>query len=162
MQLIGKRDPTKAVFDFIGCALFAVLGCWLISKTETGLKGDIAGGLCIAFFGSIGIGIVLGAFDKRPVLVIDDAGVLDRRSTDRVIPWAEIKAVCSITTVGQPFFYLDIGVPVGRFTRNTLRKLNLLANQGFGRGVPINVHGLNVTADQVAAELKRRLPEHFS
>lgn len=54
------------------------------------------------------------------------------------------------------FLYLDVGDPVDRFTRSGPKRMYLAANQSFGRGIMVNLVGLDVPPEQVRAALLAR------
>jgi hypothetical protein len=96
---------------------------------------------------------------RGPVLVLSHAGLEDRRTSHGLIPWSAIAGAELVQVEREKYVMLRM-----RDTAAWQAKPSLVArwmkplNEALGfRGVPIDVSGLSMPADQVAAEIRRRL-----
>ncbi len=92
-KFIVKVSFWKTILYSLGCLLFVLLGFSLIF-IDRGLIPIISGIICIGFFG-FGFFVLLfrGLLDRRPLIVIDEKGINDRRLGVGRIDWEDIKFV---------------------------------------------------------------------
>jgi hypothetical protein len=101
--------------------LAAVAGFVLLAASRTLVTGKIgAGWLSVVVLVGLGLAAFRGIIDRRPALVISDAGVWFRGwNTGKPIPWCD---VCDVryesTARGEPFITLDMH-PEARRARST-------------------------------------------
>ena len=96
---------------------------------------------------------------RGPVLVLSHAGLEDHRTSWGLIPWSAIAGAELVELDREKYVMLQMrdkdawqGKPslVARWTKPLNEALGL-------RGLPIDVSGLSMPADQVAGEIHRRL-----
>ncbi len=157
--MVARYAVAKLMVTAIGAALFVALCGWL-------LAGDLpasdvvrfAAMVGVVFFAAVGAVAARSLFDRRAVVTIDETGVFDRRSMDRKVPWSEIEGVEAISVRGKPFYYLNVGDPVDRFTTSGLKRWLLNANHGFASGVAVSPHSLDVAPQAIREALVRYAP----
>ena len=106
--------------------------------------------------------------DRRPRIVIDDNGVLDRTLKVGIINWEDIRSAFLKRSAGQPFICLDLVDPgkyTGRLSPLVRGMVQLNHKLGF-TDLSLNLGGTEVNPDQVLElmnkEIASRLrPEQF-
>lgn len=156
--MTARFSLTKLVLTLLGSLGFVVLSGWMIGRPDFSDTTKFFCVLGVAFFGAVAVYAARSLFDRRPVLVIDETTIFDRRSMDQPIPWSEVRGIATVTMRGRPFYYLDIGEPADRYTRGALKRWLLNANQGFAPGVVVSPHSLDVKPLAVREALTRLAP----
>ncbi|GMQ64652.1 STM3941 family protein [Vallitalea maricola] len=74
-------------------------------ENNNGIFATVIGFIGVAFFGLCFIYLIYRLFVKKPILVIDENGIIDNASASGVglIKWSEIKEVIIYTYVNQKF-----------------------------------------------------------
>ena len=158
--MIARYAIFKLALTAVGAALFVAVSGWMLGSPDFGDIIKFIAVIAILVFGGAGLYALVAIFDRRPVLTIDDTGVFDRRSMDRKVPWSEVHGISAITVRGKPFYYLDVGEPLNRFTDNGLKRWFLGLNQGFSKGITVSPHSLDVAPGAIREALEAHSPEH--
>ena len=132
----------------------------LFCTTLPDLEPRILGWIGVCFF-SIGF-IVLPRqlFRPGPLVVIDDHGIEDRRTTLGLIDWADVVSL----TVGhirtQKFLCVEVADPQKYLNRfSAAGRIAAKANRGLGfPEITIAFSGLTHSTDQVTAFIRENLP----
>jgi hypothetical protein len=99
--IIIRTSMQKALISAALAAIMIAIGTWL-ATTRTG-----SGVLWVALE-SLGLVLFVWAFlDRRPKLILDDQGILDKRLRVGVIPWAEICSIDVRSLGGIDFVWLE-------------------------------------------------------
>lgn len=102
------KSPWKAL-RVLGLTLpFIIGGIWAITKGAPGTMDYIMGWFVTCFFG---LGIPVGLFhlfDRRPQIIINEAGIFDRTTHKDFINWEIIKDAYPIDIHGQKFISLIV------------------------------------------------------
>jgi hypothetical protein len=153
--LTAAYDRGAVAIYMVGALLFVALGLALWQDPRP--DREFAGALAIGFFGLLAVISVPRLFRSGIVLTIDAAGVLDRRVTDRVIPWTAISDVSRQSVRNQAFCVLTLTRPVTEFIDNPVKRLMQALNAPFtGGGITVGGKGLDVSDDDIEYELRRR------
>jgi hypothetical protein len=88
MEIKLYKSPWKALLLLVACLSFVAIGIWMLSDPET---ERFWAWCCIGFFG-LGVPVSLfNMFDRRPQIILDEAGVFDRTTFKNVISWDVIQ-----------------------------------------------------------------------
>ncbi|MCY7347153.1 MAG: hypothetical protein LH614_13145 [Pyrinomonadaceae bacterium] len=92
-EFVINTSIWKTILALAGCLLFVLAGVFLIFEVK-GLIPTVAGIISIGFFG-FGFFVLLfrGLLDRRPLIVINEKGIDDRRLDVGRIDWEDIKFV---------------------------------------------------------------------
>lgn len=121
------KSPWKALRVFAFTLPFVIGGVWLITKEDTNTIEQVVGWAGACFFG---LGIPVGLFhlfDRRPQIIINEAGIYDRTAHKDFINWAIIQDAYPIDIYGQKFISLVVGEDFkpskkkGRFYKSVVR-----------------------------------------
>jgi len=118
--------------------------------------------LAFAAFGLLffaaGVTYVLASRDLAPVVVIDEAGVLDRRLSAAPIAWSRLASVTPLQHGGQLMLALNVQAPTAQpLPRNPLWIVNRLAARMTGSPeLAIKLTGLSADLASLLAEVTRR------
>ena len=115
--------------------------------------------LNIVFFGAGAIVFAMQVVDRRPRIVIDDQGILDRTLKVGRIEWEDIRAVFLKRSQGQPFLCLELVDPskyTQRLSPLLRRMVQLNRKLGF-TDLSLNLGGTNVDPDYVEDLLRKEL-----
>lgn len=102
------KSSRKGIRLIALCLPFVIIGFWMISKEQIGTFDYIMGWLCVSFFG---LGIPLGIFvlfDKRPQIIINENGILDRTLKQGEIKWEQIIETYPIDIHNQKFISIVV------------------------------------------------------
>lgn len=124
------RSGWKGVRLIVLSLPFVIIGAFIISKEEIGTFGYIMGWLCSSFFG---LGILLGFFvllDKRPQIMINENGILDRTLKQGQISWEQIIETYPIEIHNQKFISIVV-VDVFDFKKKSYKWVDEL-NESIG------------------------------
>lgn len=102
----------------------------------------------------------LAGRDGGAVVVIDDAGVLDRRLSSAPAPWSQIASVTPIQVGGQLMLALNLAHPQGLpLPPNPLWRVNRLCARLLGRPeLAVKLTGLDGDLQQLLAAVTRARP----
>jgi len=153
----------RSALLLLGACAFVAGGVFLLLKGDP--EARWAGIAAIVFFGGCALVAIRQLVDRRPRLVVDDVGVLDRTLGVGRIPWEEIVGADWVSLNGHHFICLLL-----RDEAHWLVKLSPLqrrlasANRGLGFGsINLNLSGLAVDPAVVfsllQAEIARRMPD---
>jgi len=150
----GKYDRVSMGVTAVGCGIFAPASWYMAVNADEWSEGAVFGYLGVVVLAAFGVLAARAFFDPNDVLVIDQEGVLDRRSTDRMVPWSEIRGLRIWRSRLTRVHYVDVGDPVDRYTDGLLKKAWLIINQAIKQGVVVNANGLNVSFEKVDEALR--------
>ena len=88
-----RRSKSKILGIALAAVGFVVLGVWLIGTDSA--KAQIAGWVTIVFFG-FGVAVLVWQLFKsgdEACIVIDEQGIVDKRTKVGVIPWSDVSRV---------------------------------------------------------------------
>ena len=153
----------KQVLLMIGCLGLAI-SCAVVLLTSKGVLG-VANVIPWAVFlicGFAGLQLLGRVLRPRPVLVIDEQGLMDRSSIAGVglIPWADIASVRVVDYQTQKILAIEMKDPQKYLDRaNPLRRQAMRLNRSLA-GTPFIVPLATVMASDVTlmAEIDKYLP----
>jgi hypothetical protein len=124
------------------------LGVWLIVRDGSDQVSAFFGWVGILFFGGCGLLWIMQSIRYRgAVIIIDDDGILDRRVSDKPIPWTAVETVWSMDA--QRFVILKLDEAFDRaFPTKAITRWTRGANKKLGAdGITINPAGLKIGFD---------------
>lgn len=142
-----------------GAALTALVGIIMIVQDDWGSK--IFGVVWIATLLALVLVLLRRARSRDPVVRIDAQGILDRRISDQVIPWDDIKSVGALEAEQVTFVGIDLKSdarvfaslhPIHRVMRLPNRLLRFPA-------LSIAMHALDGSSADVVAAIHRFRPD---
>lgn len=122
-------------------------------------QSPVVAWLNIAFFGACATFFALQVVDRRPRLVIDDQGILDRTLKVGLIDWADIRAVFLKRSAGQSFLCLELA-DASKYTQRLpplLKKLVQLNRKLGFTDLSLNLAGIKVSPEQVEELVRKEL-----
>lgn len=138
-------SKTKLFFIICGCALFVVLGFYMILKIAYAqhryspllLQG--IGFISVVFFGAIGIFGSKKLFDRTPGLIIDDKGITDNSNATNagLIAWKDITHVNVSSVKSSKFLSIHISNPEKYIDRASKMKARMLKFNMKISGTPL-------------------------
>ena len=146
----------KLLLLLMGAIAFVALSYWLYGVTEEiggwaffEVKTYAVAGM--AFFGLCAIVAVIKLCDRRPGLVIDDAGLIDNSSglSAGRIPWSDIKGFTVNTIEKQRILAIEVHDP-GKYVRQAhplKRPVVELNDKHYGSPIQISAHALAIDFD---------------
>jgi hypothetical protein len=132
------------------CSGFIGIGYWMISRPDVDPISYFIGWVSMLFFGACGILWIIQTIRYRgAVIVIDGEGILDRRVSDRAIPWTEVDSVSIWSMDAQRCIILKLDEAFDRgFATKAITRLTRGANRKLGAdGITINPAGLEIGFD---------------
>jgi hypothetical protein len=146
----------KLVLLLVGALGFVALGFWLYRFAEQ-IRSPVVfelkfwAGAAIGFFGLCAIVAVIKLCDRRPGLVIDDAGLIDNSSglSAGRIPWSDIKGFTVNTIEKQRILAIEVHDP-GKYVRQAhplKRPVVELNAKHYGSPIQISAHALAIDFD---------------
>jgi hypothetical protein len=142
--------PWKVLMLAILSVGFVAAGVWLVKSQPSGAFLQFIGWVSILFFGACSLLWVVQSIRFRgAIVIIDSDEILDRRVSDRTIPWTAVQEVnvWSLEAQRIPILKLDPAFDasfptkmITRWTRGANRKLG-------ADGIAINPAGLKITFD---------------
>ncbi|UPL49585.1 STM3941 family protein [Hymenobacter sublimis] len=105
MEVKLYKSRWRAIKLLIGCSGFVAVGCGLLIKGTTPQWGAWA---CILFFG---LGYPVGIYhllDRRPQIILNEAGIFDRMAHNVFINWHIIEDAYLAEVHGQKFICLVV------------------------------------------------------
>jgi hypothetical protein len=155
LPLVLRASRRHALAVFAACQVFAAGGIWMLARH--GPEFDTVGP--IVFFGGASLLFLWMALDPRPQLVLDEAGIWDRRLRAGTIPWERIDGAWLSRASGCPILCLAVR-DVEELFRGPARLRSFMhraSNQlGFG-DVCISLEGLDAKPEMVLELVGRRL-----
>jgi len=125
------------------------------------LDAPLWGWIGVVFFGGCMVVMVSRAFMRGPVVVLDGAGILDRRVSPDVILWSDIRSVRVVTHPKHQWIGVDLRDPVSFMSRlSAAQRLLARANDRMGFP-PFNVGfaGISPGMDAVWSYIQQQHPE---
>lgn len=165
-----RVNKTKVLRNLIVCLLFLCIGIWiLLAKPQTGnpvfnepiIKYGAAV-LSILFFGFGATWFAGRLRDKRPGLVINDQGIIDRSTlvARDMITWDEIESFERSQVRKQEFILVKLKDPEAYMTRQQGRyKKRLMKYNSEFQGTPVGIllSSLACKANELEEFLNTRL-----
>ena len=149
----------------VGALIMIGVGVYVVAASAGRMGFTIViGWTSILFFACCAFVFVRNLFDRRPRIVFDDHGVLDRTLRVGLIEWADILNVTLRYSRGQPFLNLVLRDT----TKYTARLSPLLRratahNPAMGfTDLSLNLIGSEIPAPDVEAFVKKELAERSS
>lgn len=169
--VIIPKDNSKIIFLLIGALGFVGAGCWM-AIDPPGIKRSfinvenvpvrIAGIISILFFGACSFFLVKKLADKRPALIIDDAGITlnSNAYSFGFIPWDEITGSKRMKVINQSFLVVFVKHPEKYMENNNPFLKNALKtnHSWYGSPISISAHGMKSSFEKVA----RLIEENFN
>jgi len=158
MELVAKYAAEKYLFaTSFSLGLFFV-ALWQLQTTSA---------YSIEWWGHIGVltlfGVMCGVairrfFETRPVLIVNQDGILDRRVSDVVIPWTAIDAASEHYMARQHFISLHLNKPRTSFVSSNIQNFSLSVDKLVGLGdIHISLHGLDKPANAISTTISRHI-----
>lgn len=136
-------------------AWFLFLGEWLGFTLPDGTDKWMVVPILLIFV-PMQVAVLRNLFDKRERIVIDGDGVMWRKWSERVIPWAAIRRVTHTTAARQHFVGLWLDDPAKHGATGLKRWLSWHDRHG---DVPIHAPSTGATAEELLAAIGRFHPE---
>ena len=119
----------------------------------------LAGWANIVFFGGCTLVFAYNVFDRRPRIIIDDDGILDRTLKVGLIEWADIEGAFLRENAGQPYLCLELrdnDKYTQRLSPLLRRMVSLNRALGF-TDVSVNLVGTDVRPEQVEELVRKEI-----
>ena len=152
--VIAGSRTRYVIYLALACA-FVAAGVLLLALHENVLVAW----LNIVFFGAGAIVFGMQIVDRRPRIVIDDQGILDRTLKVGRIEWGDIRAVFLKRSQGQPFLCLELADP-SKYTQRLsplLRRMTQLNRKLGFTDLSLNLAGTSIDPEQVEELLSKEL-----
>jgi len=147
--------PTLALYG-LGTSVLVAVGAVLATRGSASIATRSFGILCSVFFGFCAIVIARRLFDSRPVLLINEAGIFDRRATDRMVPWSAIAKIGEMRVRNQQFYLFELSQPARQFIDDRYkRSLSTLNRPWVRNGVFVGANGLTASHEQIGSALRK-------
>jgi hypothetical protein len=145
--LVVKSDIAKFLFYALGCAGFTSVGVLMILMEKDVWVGYLTAG----FFGPGTMLLLWQIIDRRPRLVIDSDGVIDRTLGIGLIVWDDIESANLYSAGEHDFIGLVVRDPQKYMDRMSwLRRKMTNLNSAFGfNGINLNLTGITITSEEV-------------
>jgi hypothetical protein len=152
----SRLQALVGVSCFLPIVAAAMMNLILIPGAPVPLR--VVGGLLVLPF-LIWFGVAARLiFMRKPVLEIDESGLLWRRWSETRIPWAAFDRWRVKTTLGIPFATLWLREPTA-FPAASVQAVLRLANRWLGYGdITLNAAGTDRTFEELAEALRRHAP----
>lgn len=141
----------KLLLLLLGSCLMVAAAAWIVFSRSGRPPAVVAYGACVVaipFFGACGLVALRKLLDRRPGLVIDDLGLIDRSSAIAVgrIAWADVVGVDVIRIGRQQMLRLMVSNPEAYLARaGSLKRLLLRGNaRTFGSPLFISAVSLQI------------------
>jgi hypothetical protein len=154
-RIIIAASRTRWLIYFTMACCFIAAGILLLALHQN----PLVAWLNILFFGAGGVVFALQLVDRRPRIVIDDQGVLDRTLKVGTIEWADIRGVFLKRSQGQPFLCLELADPskyTARLSPLLRRMVQLNRKLGF-TDLSLNLAGTSVSPDLIEELMRKEL-----
>jgi len=153
--IVIQASRRKWVAFLIGAVCFVAGGVLIVAHGV----GALVGWMNILFFGGCALIFAFNVFDRRPRIVIDDDGILDRTLKVGLIEWADIRSVHLKHSQGQPFLCLDLRDSTKYTERLSpiLRRMVALNHLLGFTDLSLNLIGADVAAEQVEELVRKEL-----
>lgn len=110
MSLVVHASRAKFFGMLLTASVFATIGVFVVFD-RTKPANAWVGALNVIVFGSAVVVFARQAFDRRPRVVIDDAGVFDRTLRVGIIPWDQIDGAFIGQVAGHAFVASSLRMP---------------------------------------------------
>lgn len=145
---VVRNSRRQYILLLLACVAFCGIGARLIASGDR----SCATWVPLALFGGPGIPTAVRQLvDRRPRLVLDREGVMDRTLKVGVIPWAEIEDAQLVSMFGQEFIALSLRDPT-MFTERWSpfwKKLAAVNRRLAGSELNVNLSGLPIRGPEV-------------
>jgi hypothetical protein len=160
MSLSAKYNRTPyiviaiASFGSLLMAVFAIIYLFkILDPSEHWMIYVAAAPLSLGL--AVEMSLAAPLFDKRDVVVIDQAGILDLRSMDRPLRWNEIARITETKNEGRDCFKIELVSPARDLMTSLGKRLrNLLYGSVKDGYVLLPPQGLTVSPDHIRAAFK--------
>jgi hypothetical protein len=155
------RTSIPRTLSFTALGVLGALTSYYAARTASGLT-QIAGWFGLVFFALGTVVIPLRLLRRGPVVIIDDAGVLDRRLGVGLIPWQDISSVSISQIRNQRFISLWLRNEEHYLSRwPTWRRAGSGLSEGLGVSpFSMQFRTLTPSLDDAYARLKQYVTEH--
>ena len=146
------------------CTVVLMLGLSWFCTTIPGLKAQIAGWFGLVFFGFGFLLIAAQLFRTDPLVVLDESGIHDVRSSCGEIPWSDVESLWIGEVKSQRFLCVEVWESETYLSRMPSHK-RLLAEANHSLGFPpvtISWSGLSPGLDEVWSYVQTNHPEKTS
>lgn len=160
-MLSASYSKPKLVLYALMSAVFVLIGFWILQDPDPDAKALFSAWVGIGFFGPCTVVFVRRLRKTREILRVDGMGVLDRRVTDRTIPWSAIARITERQVRHQVIFNLHLTGYLSDFVDSNWQRFTQSLNGLFGLGrntISITANGLTVSADELRAALAAHHP----
>ncbi|MFF3923003.1 STM3941 family protein [Paenibacillus lactis] len=154
-----KPKVTKLL---LGSLIFVALGIFMIyaGAGDRQIVLVIIGFLCTLFFGALLVFFMRKLVQRKPALVINDEGIIDRSSYVSVgaIPWSEIKGMDIYQVMNERFIGIEVHHPEEILARLPGWKQKLMRmNKGMTNAtIHLSASGLSCNLNELFLTLYRR------
>lgn len=163
MPLIAHTNKNKMFLFLFGSLIFVFVGLFnfiIVNKSFIGHAISIA---CIIFFGWASVIYARQIFDNKPILIIDDKGVLWNGAVSvGLVSWQDIRSVKIIIFSGEKMLSLCVTDPRKYLVRiGLLKQLLIVINQKLLRHstsiVVLPQTGLLISLESIAEYIEDRI-----
>jgi hypothetical protein len=139
----------------LGSLAFVAVGVFFVTKSGVTLGDLIINLAAIGFFGLCSVVIGRRFLDSGYVLTIDEAGIFDRRATDRLVPWSVIANVGEMQIRSQRFYLFELSQPARQFINDRFKRFMSAMNRPWVRnGFFVGANGLNVSYAEIGSAIQ--------
>ncbi len=144
-----------------GSIAFVSAGLWMV--LNAGPVGWVIGSVSVMFFGLGGAYYLTELVVRRPILQVDQDGILDRASLVSAgrLRWSDVREIRILSVEGQRMLSIYPSDPAAVMARaNPIRRAVMRANDGLGFppvNVPVSV--LPCTVDDLLDLMRRHNPD---
>ena len=154
-RIVIAGSRMRYLIYLVVASCFVAAGVLLLALRQS----PLVAWLNIIFFGAGVVVFALQVADRRPRIIIDDQGILDRTLKVGTIDWADIRAVFLKRSQDQPFICLELVDPskyTQRLSPLLRRMVQLNRKLGF-TDLSLNLAGTRVNPEQVEELLNKEL-----
>lgn len=162
----------KMTLTFIGAIVLIAIGFWLVSNPPT-ISNPIFGnstliliiGITSIFLFGLAAVIIFRKFsNKKPGLIISNAGIVDNSSgvSAGIIPWSDIQDIKTAQVMSQRFLMIIVKNPQDYLDKvqNVLKKNAMKLNyKSYGSPIAISSNSLKIGFDELEQLLIEKMTE---
>lgn len=152
----ARYSKPKLILYGVGALAFVGAGALLVTRPAATLGMRWFGLLAVLFFGVCAIAVARRLFDSGHVLLINEAGLFDRRATDRMVPWPAVADIREARVRNQRFYALELSQPLRQFVDDRYKRMLLGLNRPWVRnGIFVNASGLSASHEEIGIAMRR-------
>lgn len=157
MRLEARYRKGKLIIGVIGASLFVMCGMVLLFSSPVFSQWSFGGLALIGGFGGYLFVMAPRLVDSKPVIVIDEKGMLDRRLLDRPVPWKAVASYAESRAKELPIVIFTL-YQGGAYTDSIAKKAAIAANKALGYGdMMLTSNGVTTSHEDILAAVRHHL-----